>query len=119
MNQAFATFGKRKAPKGAMNRGGRRSPDGSPGPADGGGAVPGAVGGAPDVNQTEDLQPESYVNSHKLRGIDSLSGKQFYQNCFAPLFKRSLLLQKSEQAVRRVVSLVKRSRKSSKYIHSP
>lgn len=45
INSAFATFGKRKAPKGAMNRGGRRSPDGSPGPLPPG-AVGGAVGGA-------------------------------------------------------------------------
>ena len=79
VNQAFATFGKRKAPKGAMKRGGRRSPDGSPGPGDGGGAmsgavggamsgavggaVSGAVGGASDANQLDDYNSEAYVNA--------------------------------------------------------
>lgn len=62
MNQAFATFGKRKAPKGAMNRGGRRSPDGSPGPGDGGGAMSGAVGGALDVSQSDEFQTETYAS---------------------------------------------------------
>ena len=62
VNQAFATYGKRKAPKGAMKRGGRRSPDGSPGPADGGGAMAGAVGGALDMNQSDDYHHEAYVN---------------------------------------------------------
>ena len=52
-----------------MNRGGRRSPDGSPGPADGGGAMPGAVGGAvggaPASSQSDILQPEAYVKISK------------------------------------------------------
>ncbi|XP_071095165.1 activating signal cointegrator 1 complex subunit 2-like [Haliotis cracherodii] len=41
INSAYATFGKRKKPKGAMSAGGRTSPDGSPGPLE-----EGAVGGA-------------------------------------------------------------------------
>lgn len=61
INMAFSTHGKRKSPKGAMNRGGRQSPDGSPGPVDDGGAVGGssttssAAAVIPaDVYQTED-----------------------------------------------------------------
>ncbi|KAL4228568.1 Activating signal cointegrator 1 complex subunit 2 [Mactra antiquata] len=65
VNLAFATFGKRKAPKGAMNRGGRRSPDGSTGEMEGavGGVtsssttiVSAASGGIPnDAYQVEDM----------------------------------------------------------------
>ncbi|XP_052804831.1 activating signal cointegrator 1 complex subunit 2-like [Mya arenaria] len=54
VNIAFATYGKRKAPKGAMNRGGRKSPDGSVGPLEG------ATGGA-----TAAVQPGAYqVEDH-------------------------------------------------------
>ncbi|XP_033758452.1 activating signal cointegrator 1 complex subunit 2-like [Pecten maximus] len=51
INSAFTTHGRRRKPTGGTNRGGRTSPDGSPGPMEdagavGGGAMGGAVGGA-------------------------------------------------------------------------
>ncbi|KAK3587712.1 hypothetical protein CHS0354_042502 [Potamilus streckersoni] len=46
VNIAFATYGKRKAPKGATNRGGRTSPDGAPVPQEDIGAIGGASGGS-------------------------------------------------------------------------
>ncbi|XP_060572679.1 activating signal cointegrator 1 complex subunit 2-like isoform X1 [Ruditapes philippinarum] len=53
VNSAFSTYGKRKSPKGAMKRGGRRSPDGSSG------EMVGAVGGGntSSVQQTATSLP--------------------------------------------------------------
>ena len=79
VNQAFATFGKRKAPKGAMNRGGRHSPEGSPGPGDGGGSMAGAVGGASNNIQSDDYYPEAYVNiCYRLLYQDLIEKKKMF-----------------------------------------
>lgn len=45
INSAFATFGKRKKPKGAKNAGGRESPEGSAGSDEGGATGGVATGG--------------------------------------------------------------------------
>ncbi|WAR06591.1 ASCC2-like protein [Mya arenaria] len=67
VNIAFATYGKRKAPKGAMNRGGRKSPDGSVGPLEG------ATGGATAAVQPGAYQVEDHDNPPpSLREVDRL-----------------------------------------------
>ena len=78
VNSAFSTFGKRKSPKGAMNRGGRRSPDGSPGPVEEGAKgqtrqaktkADGEVAGLPsnsDAYQVEDLVKFTLILSHTI-----------------------------------------------------
>ncbi|KAH3826782.1 activating signal cointegrator 1 complex subunit 2-like isoform X1 [Dreissena polymorpha] len=65
VNLAFATFGKRKAPKGAMNRGGRKSPDGSPSPLEGGASGVGTLASCrvSDLVPADAYQVEDYDSS--------------------------------------------------------
>lgn len=63
INAAFATYGKRKKPKGATRRGGRTSPEGASGPVKESGAVSSGLASAtPGLYQMETYVSNSEIN---------------------------------------------------------